>query len=192
VTLEALEQRSLLSLGLSAHPLVPLLAGNHPAEVRSMLPESQQPGHQSIIGLSVKIESARKRSFSIGQLERFLPGRWRVFYDASSLFGPGAEGAQEITFTGPKGDPTFVSTTGVLVRGLFGPAYYQFSSWGTYRFITKSLLRLTITGGEPTEYLNNGIIIMGGQSMPIQFVNQNQFGSQGLVYNRVPLNSTIF
>ena len=141
---------------------------------------------------SLKIDAAKQCSFSIAQLTRILPGKWHVNYDASSLFGPGAQGVQEITFTGPKGVHTFISTTGVVVRGFLGPAYYQFSSWGTYRFINNKLLRLTITGGSPTEYLNNGIIIMGGQSMPIQFQNQNQFTVQGTVYHRIPLNSGVF
>ena len=48
-------------------------------------------------------------------------------------------------------------------------------------------MRLTITGGSPTEYLNNGIIVMGGQFMPIQFVTKSQFIVQGQTYNRVPL-----
>ena len=33
---------------------------------------------------------------------------------------------------------------------------------------------------------------MGGQFMPIQFQTSNQFSVQGEVYNRIPLNSTIF
>ena len=96
------------------------------------------------------------------------------------------------TFTGPKGPLNFISTTGVAVRGLVGPAYYQFSSYGTYQFINSKLVRLTITGASPTEYLNNGIIVPGGESFPVQFQNKNQFIVQGQVYNRIPLNSTIF
>src|SRR5262249_14697881 len=131
-------------------------------------------------------------SFSVAQLKKILPGKWRVYYDASSVFGPGAQGAQEITFTGPKGSPMFTSTTGVIVQGLVGPAYYQFSSFGTYQFLSNKLVRLTITGASPTEYLNNGIIVPGGQSFPIQFQSKNQFIVQGQVYSRIPLNSTIF
>ena len=58
--------------------------------------------------------------------------------------------------------------------------------------LSKNLVRLTITGGSPTEYLNNGIIIPGGQSLPIQFVNKNTTVSQGETYTRVLLNSTVF
>lgn len=147
-------------------------------------------------GLGAIHEAARRGprlpNYSITQLRQMLPGKWRVFYDASSVFGPGAQGAQEITFTGPRGAPQFISTTGVVVRGLVGPAYYQFSSWGTYTFLSNKLVRLTITGGSPTEYLNNGIIIPGGQNFPVQFLNRNQIIVQGQTYNRVPLNSTIF
>jgi hypothetical protein len=114
-----------------------------------------------------------------------LPGTWGVQYDASGLFGPGALGSQEITFTGPRGPRTFVSTTGVVVNGFFGPAYYQFSSWGSYQFLSKRLVRLTITGASPTEYLDRGIIVMGGQFLPIQFLNRKQFRSGGAVYNRI-------
>jgi hypothetical protein len=153
-------------------------------------------GHAALVRThaksSVVTEAARKPSFSVSQVRSFLPGRWRVFYDASSLFGPGARGAQEITLTGPRGTPTFISTTGVVVRGLVGPAYYQFTSWGTYQVLSNKLVRLMITGASPTEYLNNGIIVPGGQFLPLQFLNKNRFIVQGTTYNRVPLNSTIF
>jgi hypothetical protein len=147
--------------------------------------------HAQIQASAVKT-AARLPNFSVAQERSFLPGKWRVVYDASSVFGPGAREAQEITFTGPRGTPTFISTTGLWEQGLVGPAYYQFSSWGTYRFLSKTLVRLNITGGSPTEYLNNGIIVPGGQFVGVQFLSKNQFRSSGQTYFRVPLNSTIF
>jgi hypothetical protein len=189
VGLEGLERRSLCSVG--GHH-TPVQVAHHHAEVRVIVPQASGAAERGDAAL-VPIDAAKKqRSFTIAQENKFLPGKWRVLYDASSVFGPGAEGAQEITFTGPKGAKTFISTTGVEVPGFFGPAYYQFSSWGTYQFLNKKLLRLTITGGSPTEYLNDGIIVMGGQFMPIQFQSNNQFAVQGQEYNRIPLNSTIF
>jgi hypothetical protein len=184
VSLEPLEIRNLLSLG--AHTWIAPGSVNPSVDVRTASIEARQvPGHT--FGAHPDKKAAKQANFTIAQERKFLPGQWYVQYDASSLFGPGAVGAQEITFNGPKGSPTFISTTGVKVQGFFGPAYYQFSSWGTYQFLTKKLVRLTITGGSPTEYLNNGIIVMGGQFMPIQFLNKNQFVVQGQLYNRVPL-----
>jgi hypothetical protein len=186
--LETLEPRNLLSAG--GEPPAAMLSLSRPAEVRAgSWVDSERLAAHPLVAHSRKIEAAKKASFTIAQVKRFLPGQWYVQYDASSLFGPGAVGAQQITFTGPKGSPTFISTTGVKVQGFFGPAYYQFSSWGTYRFLSKKLVRLTITGASPTEYLNNGIIVMGGQFMPIQFLNKNQFIVQGQTYNRVPLQT---
>ena len=164
----------------------------HLAEVRTFAHAGDRTHGQVAAIPRATIEARTNSSFSVAQLKRILPGKWRVRYDASSLFGPGAQGAQEITFTGPKGVPSFISTTGVVVRGLVGPAYYQFSSWGTYQFLSKKLVRLTITGGSPTEYLNNGIIVPGGQFFPVQFRDKDHFVVQGQVYERIPLNSTIF
>jgi hypothetical protein len=187
---ESLEARELLSF--SGYPAF-AAPGVHPqAEVRTAASERGQRIGHPLAAHSLMIAAARKASFSLAQLMRFLPGKWHVDYDASSLFGPGARGVQEITFTGPKGVHSFTSTTGVVVHGYFGPAYYQFTSWGTYQFLNKKLLRLTITGASPIEYLNTGIIVMGGQSMPIQFQTKNQFVVQGQVYNRIPLNSGVF
>lgn len=168
---------------LSTLAPTPAARFGHPAEVRPMA--------SPVVTIDA-VKKAKLPSFSVAQLKTILPGKWRVLYDASSLFGPGAQGAQEITFTGPKGLPQFASTTGVRVQGLFGPAYYQFSSFGTYTFLSSKLVRLTITGASPTEYLNNGIIVPGGQFFPVQFVNRNQFIVQGQTYTRIPLNSTIF
>jgi hypothetical protein len=39
---------------------------------------------------------------------------------------------------------------------------------------------------------DSGIIVMDGQSMPIQFVNRNQFEVDGETYNREALDQTIF
>jgi hypothetical protein len=182
--LETLENRELLSVG--AHSHVAFSSMYHAAEIRIVTPKSNHRADHALVAHPAK-KAARPANFSLAQVKKFLPGQWYVQYDASSLFGPGAIGAQQITFNGPKSSPTFISTTGVEVRGFFSPAYYQFSSWGTYQFLSKKLVRLTITGGSPTEYLNNGIIVMGGQFMPIQFVNKNQFIVQGQTYNRVPL-----
>ncbi len=168
-TLESLERREVATAGI-AHPAAQI----HAAQART------QAIHVAATQLS------------ISQLNSRIPGKWRVQYDVSNIYGPGAFEVQEITFTGPKGAKTFVSTTALVVQGFFGPAYYQFSSWGSYRFVTNKVLRLTITGGSPTEYLNNGIIVMGGQSMPLQFINKNAFRVQGQTYQRIPLNSSLF
>ena len=159
-----------------------------------MLSESNHAGIQVEAARSFQIQNARIKqpSFTLAQEAKLLPGKWVVTYDASSLFGPGAVGAQEIVFTGPKGIKQFSSITGVSVVGYFGRSYYQFGSWGTYQFLSKNLVRLTITGASPTEYLNSGIIVMDGQSMPIQFLSKNQFIVDGQVYNREALDSTIF
>ena len=175
---------ALLSVGGHSH--VAISSMKQPVEVRTIAPESNRLADDALVAHPDK-KVARPANFSLAQVEKLLPGQWYVQYDASSLFGPGAIGAQQITFNGPRSSPTFISTTGVEVQGFFSPAYYQFSSWGTYQFLSKKLVRLTITGGSPTEYLNNGIIVMGGQFMPIQFVNKNQFIVQGQTYNRVPL-----
>jgi hypothetical protein len=190
IQVETLEGRALCSV--RGDLPVPSPSAHHPVAAQIVATEVNHPATHSSAVMALKINSAKKPSFSVAQINRLLPGKWHVDYDASSLFGPGARGVQEITFTGPKGVHSFVSTTGVVVQGFFGPAYYQFSSWGTYRMITKNLLRLTITGASPTEYLNNRIIVMGGQSMPIQFQNNNQFVVQGQVYHRIPLNSGVF
>jgi hypothetical protein len=150
------------------------------------------PSRPAVVSAQATKSGTVHALLSIAQLNARLPGKWHVDYDASSLFGPGARGVQEIVFNGPRGPKTFISTTGVVTQGFFGPAYYQFSSWGTYRFLNNRLLRLTITGGSPTEYLNRGIIIMGGQSMPLQFLNKNQFVSGGQTFRRIPLNSGVF
>ena len=190
--LETLETRELLS-AVAELPTTHATVG-HPVEVRSIDQNLSIHHAQTDLDHLVTIEAKKpkKVSFSIAQLKSILPGKWRVSYTPSSLFGPGARAVQEITFTGPKGVPQFISTTGVVVQGLVGPAYYQFSSWGTYQFLSKKLVRLTITGASPTEYLNNGIIVPGGESFPVQFQSKNQFLVQGEVYNRIPLNSTVF
>ena len=174
----------LLSVGVHSH--VAFSSMKQRAEIRTIAAGIARLADHTLVAHPDN-KAPRPANFSLAQVEKFLPGQWYVQYDASSLFGPGAIGAQQITFNGPKSSPTFISTTGVEVRGFFSPAYYQFSSWGTYQFLSKKLVRLTITGGSPTEYLNNGIIVMGGQFMPIQFLNKNQFIVQGQTYNRVPL-----
>ncbi len=185
-----METRSLCSVG--GHQVPAAIAQEHRSAAALVGPQTAGGRNQAAVALVHNDAAKKQRSFTIAQENKFLPGKWRVIYDASSLFGAGAEGAQEITFTGPKGAKTFISTTGVAVPGYFGTSYYQFSSWGTYQFLNKKLLRLTITGGSPTEYLNEGIIVMGGQFMPIQFQNNNQFVVSGQAYTRIPLNSTIF
>ena len=166
----------------------------HHVEIRTVLPESNHPGIHVEATPSSQFRNARKKqpAFTLSQETKSLPGKWVVTYDASSVFGPGAVGAQEIVFTGPKGLKEFSSITGVSVVGYFGRSYYQFGSWGTYQFLSKNLVRLTITGASPTEYLNSGIIVMDGESMPIQFLSKNQFIVDGQVYNREALSSTIF
>jgi hypothetical protein len=194
VKVEKLETRSLCSVG--GHELaVSGGAVHHHAEVRTLLPEAIHAGPHIGALPAAQIHSARKKqpSFTLAQEEKFLQGKWVVTYDASSLFGPGAEGAQELVLTGTKSTGQFSSITGVSVVGFFGlRSYYQFGSWGYYQFLNKKLVRLTITGASPTEYLNSGIIVMDGQSMPIQFSNKNQFVVDGQTYNREPLNQTIF
>ena len=194
VKVEKLETRSLCSVGgheVAAFPG----AAHHHAEVRTLLPEATHRGPSSGALPAAQIDLARKKqpSFTLAQEEKFLQGKWVVMYDASSLFGPGAEGAQELVLTGTKSTGQFSSITGVSVIGIDGlRAYYQFGSWGYYQFLNKKLVRLTITGASPTEYLNSGIIVMSGQSMPIQFLDKNQFVVDGQAYNREPLNQTIF
>ena len=194
VEVEKLETRTLCSVG--GHELAAFGgAAHHHAEVRPLLPAAIHPGPHSGGLPSAQIHSARKKqpSFTLAQEEKFLQGKWVVTYDASGLFGPGAEGAQELVLTGKKSTGQFSSITGVSVIGIIGlRAYYQFGSWGYYQFLNKKLVRLTITGASPTEYLNSGIIVMSGQSMPIQFLNKNQFVVDGQTYNREPLNQTIF
>ncbi len=164
------------------------------AEVHVMQHHTLAPGAHDEAVVFARVPAAKKKapSFSLKQEAAMLPGKWVVTYDASSVFGTGAVGAQEIVFTGPKGATQFSSITGVSVPGFFGRSYYQFGSWGYYQFLSKKLVRLTITGASPTEYLNSGIIVMSGQSMPIQFLSKNQFVVDGQVYNREPLNQTIF
>ena len=188
---ESLECRALCSVG---GPEAVVASGHHRAEVRTLLAKADHAGRHAATP-SFQIEAARKKapSFTLAQEEKFLQGKWVVTYDASSLFGPGAVGAQEIVLTGRKNSGQFSSITGVSVVGFFGlRSYYQFGSWGYYQFLNKKLVRLTITGASPTEYLNSGIIVMDGQSMPIQFVNKNQFVVDGQTYNREALNQTIF
>jgi hypothetical protein len=192
VHIESLERRSLCSVGghEAALPVV-----HHQAEVRTLLTEADHAARHFGATSSFQIQAAKKRqpAYTLAQETKFLPGKWVVTYDASSLFGPGAVGAQEIVFTGRKGVGQFSSISGVSVVGYFGlRSYYQFGSWGTYQFLSKKLVRLTITGASPTEYLNSGIIVMDGQSMPIQFLSKNQFIVDGQVYNREALNQTIF
>jgi hypothetical protein len=192
VGVERLERRSLCSVGGLEHPLSIV---QHHAEVSTLLHEANHPGRAAGGTPALKVEAAKKRqpSFTLAQEEKFLQGKWVVTYDASSVFGPGAVGAQEIVMTGTKSAGQFSSISGVSVVGFFGiRSYYQFGSWGVYRFLNKKLVRLTITGASPTEYLNSGIIVMDGQSMPIQFLNKNQFVVDGQVYNREALNQTIF
>jgi hypothetical protein len=188
---ESLECRSLCSVG---GPEAAVPAAHHHVEVRHFLTVADHVGARPVTP-AFQVQAARKkqRSFTLTQEEKFLQGKWVVIYDASNLFGPGAVGAQEIVLTGKKTAGQFSSISGVSVVGFFGlRSYYQFGSWGTYRFLNKKLVRLTITGASPTEYLNSGIIVMDGQSMPIQFVNKNQFVVDGQVYNREALNQTIF
>ncbi len=190
--LERLERRSLCSVGGHEHPLSIV---QHHAEVRVLLPAANHPGSDGGAAPALKVAAAKKKqpSFTLAQEEKFLQGKWVVTYDASSVFGPGAVGAQEIVLTGTRSAGQFSSISGVSVVGFFGiRSYYQFGSWGVYRFVNKKLVRLTITGAAPTEYLNSGIIVMDGQSMPIQFLNKNQFVVDGQVYNREALNQTIF
>jgi hypothetical protein len=189
--IEILETRSLCSVG--GHELFGSSDAHHHVLIRTLAAETNQTPNLGEAVPSLEIPSARKtRSFTIAQENKFLPGKWDVIYDASSLFGPGAIGAQEIVFTGPKGAKTFSSISAVSVPGYFGRSYYQFYSAGTYQFLSKNLVRLTITSASPTEYLGNPILVMSGESMPIQFQNSNQFIVQGQVYNREPLNQTIF
>jgi hypothetical protein len=190
--LESLERRSLCSVGGHGAALRGL---HHHAEVRPLLAGANHAGNEGPSTPLFQAQMAKKKapSFTLAQEEKFLQGKWVVIYDASSIFGQGAVGAQEIVLTGQKRAGQFSSISGVSVVGFFGlRSYYQFGSWGYYQFLNKKLVRLTITGASPTEYLNSGIIVMDGQSMPIQFVNKNQFVVDGQTYNREALNQTIF
>jgi hypothetical protein len=101
---------------------------------------------------------------------------------------------QEVVFTAPgaNGLGTFTATTGLQVQGIVAPAYYQFTSYGYWQQLDQTHIRMTITGAIPTEYLNTGIIVMGGQTMEVNFINPNQFSSSGTTYNRTPLGSSVF
>ena len=121
------------------------------AEVRAALPEANMRARTAMLTgatPSLEVPAVRKKqpSFTLAQEEKFLQGKWVVTYDASSLFGPGALGAQEIVLTGSKSTGQFSSITGVSVVGFTGYRYYyQFGSWGYYQFLNKKLVRLTIT-----------------------------------------------
>ena len=121
VKVEKLETRSLCSVG--GHELAASGAPvHHHAEVGTLLPEAIHSGPHTGVLPAAQIHSARKKqpSFTLAQEEKFLQGKWVVTYDASSLFGPGAEGAQELVLTGTKSTGQFSSISGVSVVGFFG------------------------------------------------------------------------
>src|SRR5262249_4168926 len=93
---DRLERREVLS-AFTAVPYAAAPGGGH-AEVREV-PHAAERTLLRIEAIPSLVKVAAKRSptFSVAQLKKMLPGKWRVTYDASSLFGPGARGAQEIT-----------------------------------------------------------------------------------------------
>jgi hypothetical protein len=182
---ESLEARRVCSAG--GNPLA--LAGVHyHAEVRPLLTEANHAGAVP----ALHVQAARRASFTLAQEEKFLPGKWVAYADVSSTYGPGSFTAVEVVFTGPKGAKTFSAISALSVPGFFGRAYYQFGDSGTYQFINKNLVRMTILQASPTENLGNPILVMSGQFLGVQFVNKNQFIDQGVTYNREALNQTIF
>jgi hypothetical protein len=184
---ESLEARRVCSAG--GHPLA--LAGvHHHAEVRPVLTEANHAG--AIAAFQVQAARKKQASFTLAQEEKFLPGKWVAVADVSSTYGTGSYTAVEVVFTGPKGVKTFSAISALSVPGYFGRSYYQFGDSGTYQFIKKNLVRMTILQASPTEYLGNPILVMSGQFLGVQFVNKNQFIDQGVTYNREPLNQSIF
>jgi hypothetical protein len=184
---ESLEARRVCSAG--AHPLA-LPSVHHHAEIRPVMNELNHAG----ANLAFHVEAARKKqaSFTLAQEEKFLPGKWAAVADVSSTYGTGSFTAVEVVFTGPKGAKTFSAISALSVPGYFGRAYYQFGDSGTYQFLKKNLVRMTILQASPTEYLGNPILVMSGQFLGVQFVNKNQFIDQGVTYNREALNQSIF
>jgi hypothetical protein len=183
----SLEARRVCSAG--AHALaVPSV--HHHAEVRPTMAEANHAG--ALPAFRVQAAKKKQASFTLAQEEKFLPGKWVAVADVSSTYGTGSYTAVEVVFTGPKGAKTFSAISALSVPGYFGRAYYQFGDSGTYQFLKKNLVRMTILQASPTEYLGNPILVMSGQFLGVQFVSKNQFIDQGVTYNREALNQTIF
>ena len=184
---ESLEARRVCSAG--GHPLA-LPSVHHHAEIRPVMAEANHAG--AVPAFHVQAAKKKQASFTLAQEEKFLPGKWVAVADVSSTYGTGSYTAVEVVFTGPKGAKTFSAISALSVPGYFGRAYYQFGDSGTYQFLKKNLVRMTILQASPTEYLGNPILVMSGQFLGVQFVNKNQFIDQGVTYNREALNQTIF
>ena len=141
-------------------------------------------------------QAAKKQkqfSVTLAQAQKLLPGKWFAVTDVSASYGiPGAVAAFEVVFTGPKGAKTFSALSVLSVPGYFGRATYPFGDSGTYQFLSKKLVRMTITQAAPTTYLGNPILVMDGQFLGVQFTDKNHFVDHGVTYTREPLNQSIF
>jgi hypothetical protein len=167
----------------------------HHAEIRPLAAATNTPSPHGSATPLFHAQAAKKKqaNFTLAQVQKFLPGKWYAISDVSAAYGiQGALTAVEVVFTGPKGTKTFSAISALSVPGYFGRAYYQFGDSGTYTFINKKLVRMTITQASPTEYLGNPILVMSGQFLGVQFIDKNHFVDQGVTYTREPLNQTIF
>jgi hypothetical protein len=188
VGVEALEARRTCSAG--AHPLAVSMLHHH-AEIRPLSTESNHAG--ATPAFHVQAAKKKQASFTLAQEEKLLPGKWVAVADVSSTYGiQGAFTAVEVVFTGPKGTKSFSAISALSVPGYFGRAYYQFGDSGTYQFLKKNLVRMTILQASPTEYLGNPILVMSGQFLGVQFTDKNHFVDQGVTYTREALNQSIF
>jgi hypothetical protein len=184
---EALEARRVCSAG--AHPLA-LPSVDHHAPARPVMAQASHAG--AVPAFHVQAAKKKQASFTLAQEEKLLPGKWVAVADVSSTYGTGSYTAVEVVFTGPKGTKTFSAISALSVPGYFGRAYYQFGDSGTYQFLNKNLVRMTILQSSPTEYLGNPILVMSGQFLGVQFTDKNHFVDQGVTYTREALNQSIF
>jgi hypothetical protein len=192
LVVENLEARRVCSAG--AHALA-IPSVHHHAEIRQVVAETSAPRQHNGAAPLFLVQAAKKKqaNFTLAQVQKFLPGKWYAISDVSAAYGiQGALTAVEVVFTGPNGVKTFSAISALSVPGYFGRAYYQFGDSGTYAFINKKLVRMTITQASPTEYLGNPILVMSGQFLGVQFIDKNHFVDHGVTYTREPLNQTIF
>ena len=192
IGVEALEARRVCSAG--GHQLV-LANVRHDAEVRALVAVANHHGQQPGATPAFQVQAAKKKqaSFTLAQVQKFLPGKWYAVSDVSSSYGiAGAITAVEVVFVGPKGPKNWSALSVLSVPGYFGRASYQFGDSGTYQFLSKNLVRMTITQASPTEYLGNPVLVMSGQFLGVQFTDKNHFVDHGVTYTREPLNQSIF
>ena len=178
---ESLEARRVCSAG--GHQIaVPKRASS-----RRSSPHDRRNKSRSALLPAFHVQAAKKKqaNFTLAQVQKFLPGKWVAITDVSSTYGiPGAVTAVEVVFTGPKGAKTFSALSELSVPGYFGRANYFFGDSGPYQFLSKNLVRMTITQASPTSYLGNPVLVMSGQFLGVQFTDKNHFVDHGVTYTR--------